>query len=131
ERESTDLPRKAFLLAAMIDLTPARRMTRESVAAYLFEDTRGDAAGGLRQLLLRTRRWEAAHGARLLQADRTSLWRDESTLRSDLEGFLRISSVSSAPELERLTALYSGDLLTGIDDPGGELGQWLFEKRTE
>lgn len=130
-RAATELPRKAFLIAAMLDLAPSRRMTREAIAARLWEGSGGDTSGGLRQLLLRTRRWEIASGLTLLRADRSTLWRDADTVASDLASFLDIRSIEDGEALERLTTLYGGDLLAGIDDPGGEVGQWIAEKRTE
>jgi DNA-binding SARP family transcriptional activator len=130
-RGAGDLPRKAFLIAAMLDLSPARRMTREAVAARLWDGAEGDTNAGLRQLLLRTRRWEAASELPILKADRTTIWRDDSTIPSDLSVFLNLRSVESGDALERLTMLYAGDLLAGIDEPGGETAQWIAEKRTE
>jgi DNA-binding SARP family transcriptional activator/tetratricopeptide (TPR) repeat protein len=130
-RGATELPRKAFLIAAMLDLAPSRRLTREAIAARLWEGAGGDTSGGLRQLLLRTRRWEVASGLTLLRADRSTLWRDDDTVASDLTNFLSMRGVDSGEALERLTTLYGGDLLAGVDDPGGEVGQWIAEKRTE
>lgn len=43
---------------------------------------------------------------------------------------LRMSTVETVSDLDRLTALYAGDFLAGIDDAGGDLGQWIAEKRT-
>ena len=130
-RGAGDLPRKAFLVVAMLDLSPSRRMTREAVATRLWEGSDGDTSAGLRQLLLRTRRWEAANDLPLVKVDRTTIWRDDTTIPSDLSAFLGLRSVETGDALERLTMLYGGDLLAGIDEPGGETAQWIAEKRTE
>jgi DNA-binding SARP family transcriptional activator/tetratricopeptide (TPR) repeat protein len=125
------LPRRAFLLIALLDLAPARAMSREVAATSLRPDlAAGPAAGDLRQLLRRVRSWEAESGISLIQSDRRMIWRDETTARTDLQAFLSIGSVEDDAAMAALAQLYAGDFLSGLDGVD-DLGQWIKERRTD
>ena len=125
------LPRRAFLLVALLDLAPSRTMSREAAATSLRPELApGAAAGDLRQLLRRVRGWEAESGISLIQSDRRMIWRDDTNARTDLQAFMSIGSVEDDAAMARLAQLYAGDFLSGIDGVD-DLGQWIKERRTD
>ncbi len=125
------LPRKAFLLIALLDLEPSRTMSREAAATSLRPELApGAAASDLRQLLRRVRQWEEESGIALIHADRRMLWRDDSTAGSDLNAFLNIASVEDDASMSLLAQLYAGDFLSGLDGVD-DLGQWIKEQRAD
>ena len=94
------LPRAAFLAVALLDLAPSRVMTREALAARLWEGAPAVRANAsLRQLVARIRSWEQGDGRAVLKVTPFTIGRDDSTFASDLSQFLAIESVDSAAGL--------------------------------
>lgn len=123
-------PRMAFVAAAMLDLSPARSLDRRSLAQALWSGLEPDrAAGNLREMLRRTLAWQEQNGMSLVQADGHVLFRDASTVQSDLTLFLHLSDPDSAGALRWLLELYAGDLLTDADPPGEETSRWIETQR--
>ena len=122
------LPRAAFLAVALLDLAPSRVMTREALAARLWEGAPAvKANASLRTLVSRIKAWEQGTGDAVLKVTPFTIGRDDTTLPSDLSQFLAIESVDSAASLRLLSELYTGDFLADIED-GSE--QWIAEQRT-
>jgi DNA-binding SARP family transcriptional activator len=124
------LPRAAFLVVALLDLAPSRAMTREALAAKLWEGASTvRASANLRQLVSRIRSWEQGAGKSILKVTPFTVGRDESTFASDLSQFLAIDTVDSAASLRLIAELYSGDFLADIEDSSELTGQWIAEQR--
>ncbi len=125
------LPRGAFLAVALLDLTASRHMTREALAARLWEGAASGRAGNnFRQLLARVRAWEQATGQAVVRTAGRTVSRDGSTLPSDLSLFLSVEQAGTPAALRWLAELYSGDLLADIE-PGAEfMAQWVAEQRS-
>ncbi|WP_299642603.1 BTAD domain-containing putative transcriptional regulator [Devosia sp.] len=83
----------------------------------------------LRQTLLHTRDLESRYGFELFQADATEIELNREVV-VDLREITRVRTAEDAPELERLIALYRGELLAGVGGLGSEFDQWLALERT-
>jgi DNA-binding SARP family transcriptional activator/tetratricopeptide (TPR) repeat protein len=124
------LPRAAFLAVALLDLTPSRHMTREVLAAKLWDGaTASKANTNLRQLLSRIRIWEQATGQSVLATSSNAVERNEATLSSDLQLFLGIASAETPAKLRWLVELYSGDFLAEVESGPDFIGQFVAEQR--
>ncbi len=124
------LPRAAFLAVALLDLAPSRVMTRETLAAKLWEGAPAvRASASLRQLVSRIRAWEQVDGRSILRVTPFTIGRDDSTLPSDLSQFLAIDSVDGVAGLRLIAELYAGDFLADIEDGSELTGQWIAEQR--
>jgi DNA-binding SARP family transcriptional activator len=124
------LPKAAFLAVALLDLAPSRVMTREALAARLWEGAPAVRANAnLRQLIARIRTWEEGAGHSVVKANAFTIGRDESTLPSDLSEFLSLEAVDGAASLRLLAELYAGDFLADVEDSSELTGQWIAEQR--
>jgi DNA-binding SARP family transcriptional activator/Tfp pilus assembly protein PilF len=122
--------RTAYVGAAILDLHPARKMTRAQLAVRLWPLALGPVAGNnLRQMLSDVRAWERTSGIRLFEADSVTIARPEGVEPSDVSAFLAIADASTPAALTRLNELYRGDLLEGIEDLKGDTGIWLIAER--
>ena len=125
------LPRAAFLAVGLLDLAPSRVMTREALAASLWEGApAARASASLRQLVSRIKTWEEGARQSVLKVTPFTVGRDESTLASDLSEFLTIETIDSAASLRLVAELYAGDFLADIEDSSELTGQWIAEQRT-
>lgn len=125
------LPRAAFLAVALLDLAPSRVMTREVLAARLWEGAPAvKANASLRTLISRIRSWEQGTGGAVLKITPFTIGRDETTLPSDLSQLLAVESADSAASLRLISELYSGDFLADIEDGAELTGQWIAEQRS-
>ena len=122
--------RKTRALLAYLALPPGRQHTREALVSLLWSD-RGEkqAQSSLRQALVELNR--ALEGA-----DRSPVIKHRDTLALDPESvevdaaiFEQSAAKTGSADLERAAALYSGDLLQGLDvrDPAFE--EWLSIER--
>lgn len=124
------LPQAAFLAVAMLDLAPGRTLTREALAARLWEGAPpGKANGSLRTLIKRIRDWELANGVSVLEATPTHVVRDHTSLPSDLSRFQASETLQNAAELRLYSELYGGDFLTGIEGGSEITGDWIKSTR--
>lgn len=120
------LPTSAYLLVALLTLKHGGAADRSELAAFVRENSDSKSASGyLRMQLLRIKRWSEANGASVFAIDGRMLARTPDYLRSDLDTFIGIESVSTARELEDLLSLYRGDFLAGVDAGGQELKEWI------
>jgi DNA-binding SARP family transcriptional activator len=125
------LPRAAFLAVALLDLAPSRVMTREALAAKLWEGAPPvRSSANLRTLVARIRAWEQGTGRSVLKVTPFTIGRDETTLASDLSEFLAMESIDTAASLRLVAELYAGDFLADIEDTSELTGQWIAEHRT-
>ncbi|MHB1101614.1 MAG: hypothetical protein ACYC0C_02295 [Devosia sp.] len=125
-----ELRQKAFALAALLYLDYREHARRTAVAERLWEaSTPKQASTNLRQTLSHTRWLEARHGFELFETDVSQISLSRS-VNLDLRDIQRIGTVDSAAELDRLVALYAGDLLDGLGDVGVEFSEWLAMERT-
>jgi DNA-binding SARP family transcriptional activator len=116
---------------ALLDLAPSRVMTREALAAKLWEGAPTVRANAnLRQLIARIRAWEEGAGHPVVKATAFTIGRDGSTLASDLSEFLALESIDSAASLRLIAELYAGDFLADVEDGSESTGQWITEQRT-
>ncbi len=121
------LPRAAFLAVGLLDLAPSRVMTREALAARLWEGAPAARANAsLRTLVSRVRAWEQGSGRPVLRVTHFTIGRDETTVPSDLSEFLAIEAADTPASLRLLSELYTGDFLADIED-GAE--QWIAGQR--
>lgn len=124
------LPQAAYLAVAMLDMAPGRTLTREALAARLWEGApAGKASGSLRTLIKRIRDWEQESGVSVLNATGSAVARDHTNLSSDLSQFLATEMVVTAAGLRLFSELYGGDFLTGIEDSSELTGQWIAAQR--
>lgn len=124
------LRQKVYALAAMIYLEFRDRTRRTTLAERIWEDsTLEQALTNLRQTLLHTRELEARHGFELFDADATEIELSR-RISLDLREISRVRAATDARELERLIALYRGELLSGIDGLGEGFDQWLAIERS-
>ncbi len=120
------LPRSAFVAVALLDLTPARHMTREELAARLWEGAAPARAGNnFRQMLARIRAWEQATGQVVVRTEGRVVSRDATTLPSDLSLFLAIDDAGTPAGLRWLAELYGGDLLADVEPEAEFTAQWV------
>ena len=125
------LPRAAFLAVALLDLAPSRVMTREALAARLWEGAPAVRANAsLRTLVSRIRSWEQGTGRSVLKVTPFTVGRDDTTIPSDLSEFLAIETADTPAGLRLLAELYAGDFLADIGDGAELTGQWITEQRT-
>jgi DNA-binding SARP family transcriptional activator/tetratricopeptide (TPR) repeat protein len=125
------LPRAAFLAIALLDLAPSRVMTREALAARLWEGAPSARANAsLRQLVSRIRSWEEGTGRSVLKVTPFTVGRDETTLSSDLSEFLALGPIDTAATLRLVAELYGGDFLADIEGGSEGTGQWITQQRT-
>jgi DNA-binding SARP family transcriptional activator/TolB-like protein/cytochrome c-type biogenesis protein CcmH/NrfG len=120
------LPARAYALLALLRLDFDDMADRGVMAARLWEASGPtQASGGLRMLLMQIRRWEEAHGVRLIHGDTKRIWRDHECLPVDLDILMR----PLEPEAEAVAQqveLYRGDLLEGFEAAESpELELWL------
>lgn len=124
------LRQKAYALAAVLYLEFSGRTRRSALAERVWEaSTAEQAMTNLRQTLLHTRDLEGRYAFDLFDADATEIELNRDVLL-DLREIARIRTVADAPELERLIALYRGELLAGVSGLGSEFDQWLALERT-
>ena len=125
-----ELRQKAFALAALLFLDYRERARRTVVAERLWEaSTAKQASTNLRQTLLHTRSMESQHGFELFDTDVSQIGLNRS-IRLDLRELQQIRLVDSPAELDRLVALYTGELLDGLDEIGAGFSEWLAMERT-
>ncbi|MBK8082412.1 MAG: tetratricopeptide repeat protein [Devosia sp.] len=126
---SADLPDKAYLLLALMDLEFGSSSGRLLLASRLWEQVPNPTAN-LRALLPQVRRFEEALACRVLHTSASRLWRDQACVRTDIGVFLSTRRVESADGLVDLLGLYRGDLLAGLRQSNGPvLSEWLSLQR--
>lgn len=124
------LRQKSYAVAAVLYLEFSSRARRSALAERVWEtSTAEQAMTNLRQTLLHTRDLEARYGFELFDADATEIELNRNILL-DLREIGRVRTADDGPELERLIALYRGELLAGVDGLGSEFDQWLTLERT-
>jgi DNA-binding SARP family transcriptional activator/tetratricopeptide (TPR) repeat protein len=125
------LPRSAFVAVALLDLTASRHMTREELAARLWEGAAAArASNNFRQLLARIRAWEQATGQVVVRTEGRVVSRDATALPSDLSLFLAIDDAGTPAGLRWLAELYGGDLLADVEPEAEFTAQWVAEQRS-
>lgn len=131
EGRSIRLPRKAFVLAAVLllgaDRTP---LPRERAARLLWEEADPSRrAGNLRQLLARVKDAQTAAGIELFVIDQEHVALDEEAVQVDVSMILAARAATTDRRLFELCKAYSGDLLLGLDEGGEEYTHWLWTRR--
>ena len=114
------LRQKAYALAALLYLDFSSRARRSELAERAWESSTAEQAmTNLRQTLLHTRELEARYAFDLFDADATEIELNRDVVL-DLREIGRIRAAEDSPELERLIALYRGELLAGVSGLGSE-----------
>ena len=117
--------RKSIALLALLAAAPGQRMSRDRVAALLWEDMPdAQARGNLRQLLAATRR-----PAPFLEADAGSVGFSAGMVETDLAAFEAAIAEDTPAALERAGGLYRADLLDGFSLRDRDFGDWLTGER--
>ena len=117
--------RKSIALLALIAAAPGQRMSRDRVAALLWEDMPdAQARGNLRQLLAATRRH-----APFLEADAGSVGFSPGMVETDFAVFEAAIAEDTPAGLERAASLYRADLLDGFPLRDRDFGDWLTAER--
>ncbi len=126
------LPKKAFVLLAILWLSPGHRASRSVLAGWMYEDA--DQAGALqnlRQLLTRINARQAQLGTRLIATSRNEVRlvaaRDD--VCCDLDVFQGLSDPQDGTSLRHVAELYRGDLLEGVAGCGESLDAWIAMQR--
>jgi DNA-binding SARP family transcriptional activator/TolB-like protein len=118
------LPRKAFVLAAILLLAADSSAPRAALAARLWEDLERDKAlDNMRQLAGRIR----GQGPFIVTRDSIEARRDIGA--SDLALLLSLGPIATADALDEAVALYRGDLLDGVDGLELGLARWIDAER--
>jgi len=122
-------PAKGYILITMLLLAGSRRMSRQAVAALLWDDAPEEKAlTNLRQLLVRINRCWPYEDA-LIETSGPHLTAGSGAERSDLAAILAYQKSAVLAERLRGVMLAKGDLLDTIDTGGGELSQWFRGER--
>ncbi|WP_448956377.1 BTAD domain-containing putative transcriptional regulator [Labrys neptuniae] len=122
-------PIKGYVLVALLLLASGRRMSRQAIAALMWDDTPEEKAlTNLRQLLTRLHRmWPYAEP--LVETNGPHLMAGPGAERSDLAVVLRHSKSKVLAEQVEAVLLVKGDLLDTLDTGGSEMSQWLRSER--
>ncbi len=129
---STALPQKAFVLAAVLQLSVGRRASRSWLATSMYEDAgQAGALANLRQLLSRIHDRQTEFGVDILSISRTEvrLVAAAPDLEVDLATLDELEAPRTGSELARLVKLYRGDLLEGVSGCGEALDAWIRAQR--
>ena len=122
--------RKAWALLAYLALHPAREISRERLAALLWGERFDEQArASLRQTLYELR---GALGERLadrLIADRDSIALLDDGIEVDVLRFEDLARRDGVQDLTRITSLYRGALLDGLDAGEPGFDTWLAGER--
>ncbi len=122
-------PAKGYILVTMLLLAGGRRMSRQAVAALLWDDAPEEKAlTNLRQLLVRINRCWPSEEA-LIETSGPHLTAGPGAERSDLAALLACQKSAVLAERARGVMLAKGELLDTIDTGGGELSQWFRGER--
>jgi TolB-like protein/DNA-binding SARP family transcriptional activator len=117
--------RKSVALLALLAAAPAQRLSRDRIAAYLWDDMPdAQARGNLRQLLAATRR-----PAPFLEADGGSVGFSAGMVATDLADFETAIAQDTQNSLEWAAALYRADLLDGFSLRERDFDEWLHAER--
>jgi DNA-binding SARP family transcriptional activator/tetratricopeptide (TPR) repeat protein len=124
------LPRPAFPLVAMLDLSAGRQLDREAIATRLWEDAPPSRAfANLRQLLGRINAWQSTTNHIVVEATRRFVSRPPNAIPSDLQMFLNIGEVRSTAALRFVDELYAGEFLADVAPRGPTIADWLEAER--
>ena len=125
-----DLPtRKSKAILAYLAMSPGMLRSREHLAGTFWDRSAEEQArASLRQTLSSVRR--TLSGAdELINSDSESVWLDVREVEVDALQFERLAAERSADSLERATALYRGELLSGFSLREEGFEQWLSAER--
>jgi TolB-like protein/DNA-binding SARP family transcriptional activator/Tfp pilus assembly protein PilF len=117
--------RKSVALLAVLAAATGQRVSRDRIAALLWEDMPdGQARGNLRQLLAATRR-----PAPFLEAGAGSVGFSVGMVDTDLADFEAAIKEDTPSALERAAALYRADLLDGFSLRERDFAEWFSGER--
>jgi DNA-binding SARP family transcriptional activator/tetratricopeptide (TPR) repeat protein len=122
--------RKAQALLAYLALHPDRSHPREKLAALLWGEAPGERARhSLRQALLTLRQALSGDAAHCVVEEGDGVSIDGSLVEVDVVSFERLAAEATPEALERASALYGGDLLSGIAFDETLFEEWLRTER--
>lgn len=117
--------RKAQALLAVLALHGSAGLSRERIAALLWEDLEDERARhSLRQALSALR-----HDVPVVASSGDNLALDAGACAADVAEFRRLASSDDTVALERATSLYTGPLLDGFGARENALEEWLRGER--
>jgi DNA-binding SARP family transcriptional activator len=121
--------RKAQALVTYLALKPGGH-AREKLATLLWGDTTEDRArNSLRQTVFALRRLFVPPAPACLRSEGETLSLDRDSLAIDVLEFEQLAAGSSADSLARAAAMYTGDLLEGINIRETTFDDWLTAER--
>ncbi|OCC05917.1 hypothetical protein BA190_05825 [Labrys sp. WJW] len=122
-------PGKGYVLIAMLLLCGSRRMSRQTIAALLWDDAPEEKAlTNLRQLLARINRFWPLDEP-LVEVEGSNLMAGPGAARSDLAQIMVRRKSQVLAERVAVVRLVKGDLLDTIDSGGPDLSQWFRSER--
>lgn len=125
------LPKKAFIVAAIVSRAPTKRVAKIELAELLWPDLAPpQRANNLRQLLFRVRQFEVETGLSLFVVSEHEVGLSE-RLACDLVDFEEVSRRAAAPDAETLLQRYGGRLLGDTRSGGSSLHRWLTDQRLQ
>ena len=129
--DSASAGRKAQALLAYLALNPRQRCTRERLASLLWGDrSEEQARHSLRQSVLVLRKALDDESGTILMSDGERLTLNPDATDVDVRRFERLAATNTQDALEEARALYTGELLEGIDVRSEEFEKWLAAERT-
>jgi DNA-binding SARP family transcriptional activator len=121
--------KKAQALLAFLALSPARRHTRERLAALLWADAPDEhARNSLRQTLFAIRSALGPTAPHVLGSDAAAVWLEPGAIEVDVLAFERLLAQGTDDALARAAALYQGELLEGFAVEAA-FEEWLWPAR--
>jgi DNA-binding SARP family transcriptional activator/tetratricopeptide (TPR) repeat protein len=120
---------KGRALLAYLALAPKGAADRGKIAGLMWSEGR-DSKASLRQCVRELRNTLAAADVRILEADMHHIRLDVSKMWVDALELERLSESSDVSNLERMVALYRGDLIESIEISDTEFDYWLRNQRS-
>jgi DNA-binding SARP family transcriptional activator/tetratricopeptide (TPR) repeat protein len=131
--EEHPLPRKAFVMLAVLALSPAHTASRARLRGILWGNNgHANAGANLRQLLTRVHRVERATGCKLIQLEGDGVRLARDGLLVDLVAYAAPGARTVAGDAQGLLALvrsYAGELLCDLHPDDDALDEWLSRER--
>jgi DNA-binding SARP family transcriptional activator len=128
-QDATPRSVKGRALLAYLALAPKGRVDRGKIAGLLWSES-SDAKASLRQCVRELREAADAASLDIFTADMHSLTLDLKALWVDALEIERLAANADVADPERMSALYAGELLEGLEVRDPEFEAWLGVKRS-
>jgi DNA-binding SARP family transcriptional activator/tetratricopeptide (TPR) repeat protein len=130
DQSFSGFPKKAYLIAALVALSPRHSCTKAALSELLWPDLSApQRANNLRQLLFRVRAFEIANDASIFSTTEHDVTL-EPGIDCDLTAFEALAG-DSGVDLDTVLMLYRGPLLDGVASSGHAIRNWLGDQRLQ